>query len=266
MKLRFLIAMLGMVLAFARVSEAVDVVTWGTPTNISGDTDVVTDGTLLYAYNFGAAGVASTTVNGVTFTAGAFPGSITNTTTIGNIGFSEDAFQGYLVSYNTLGTGSGAFNTLSAAYKTLLSTGGGASAYSTLSMTLNGLNAGYSYKIQWWLNNSSQQQNTGDGFAFQSTNATAGNNVILDGNVGDTNGNLGQFVTGTFVASSTSAVIEFTGNGVGPSPNSFGNKPFLNAVQLRQTAVPEPGTYALGAIGMCVLACLQRRRQQMVKS
>ena len=43
----------------APITEAVDVVTWGTATGITGDSDVSTNGTLIYAYNLGASGVTS---------------------------------------------------------------------------------------------------------------------------------------------------------------------------------------------------------------
>lgn len=238
--------------------KALDIVTWGTAQNILGDSDVVTDGTLKYAYNFGSSGVTSTTVNGVTFAAGAFPTNLsTNTTTIGSVGFSEN--QGSLYSFNTLGTGSGAFSGLSAAYQALLSTAGTSNQPNTLSLTLNGLTAGQSYKIQWWLNNSSLQVDTSNGFAFMSTSATAGNAITLSANVGAASGNLGQFVTGTFTASGSSAVIAL--NGVG-SYNLLNNRPMINALQLRDvTPVPEPGTYALGAIASVVIAGLNRRRK-----
>ena len=42
-------------------------ITWGSATTISGDTDVSTSGTLVGAFNIGGTGVPSTTVNGVTF-------------------------------------------------------------------------------------------------------------------------------------------------------------------------------------------------------
>ncbi len=43
------------------------VVDWGAPQTISGDTDVLTSGTLEFAYNLGGTGTASTTLNGQTF-------------------------------------------------------------------------------------------------------------------------------------------------------------------------------------------------------
>ena len=48
-------------------------ITWGSATNISGNSDVSTSGTLMYAYNIGGAGVSSATVNTVTFASYAFP-------------------------------------------------------------------------------------------------------------------------------------------------------------------------------------------------
>ena len=45
------------------------VITWGTPTIISGDSDVNTQGTSLVALNIGGSGTGSPTLNGVTFDA-----------------------------------------------------------------------------------------------------------------------------------------------------------------------------------------------------
>ena len=59
-------------------------ITWGSATNISGDTDVVTTGTLVGALNPGPFGVPNTTVNGVTFQAAAFTHPFSDT--FGNFG------------------------------------------------------------------------------------------------------------------------------------------------------------------------------------
>src|SRR5262249_27015303 len=60
-------------------------ITWGSPQNISGDTDVDTTGSLVGAFNTGAAGVANTTINGVPFLGLALSG---NSVTSGNFNFS----------------------------------------------------------------------------------------------------------------------------------------------------------------------------------
>ena len=75
MRFRTFAAMFAIMTVAAPITEAVDVVTWGTATGITGDSDVSTNGTLIYAYNLGASGVTSTTVNGVTFDAWTIPRS-----------------------------------------------------------------------------------------------------------------------------------------------------------------------------------------------
>ncbi|MFM7244596.1 MAG: hypothetical protein ACKO40_10575 [Planctomycetaceae bacterium] len=67
-------------------------IAWGTPTTVTGDSDVDTTGTLVYAYNIGPNGVQSTTVSGVLFNAFAFPGQLDflNTVTVGSVNFTEN--------------------------------------------------------------------------------------------------------------------------------------------------------------------------------
>ena len=73
-QLPLLAAIGALVFAFLPVSpvRAADII-WGTPTIISGDTDVSTTGTLVHAYAFGNLLVPGATVNGVTFARFAVP-------------------------------------------------------------------------------------------------------------------------------------------------------------------------------------------------
>lgn len=230
-------------------TRAADSINWGTATNIVGDSDVVTNGSLLYAYNLGSTGVQSTTVNGVTFAPWAFPANnTTNTSTIGSVNFTENA--GQLISSNLLGTGSGSFAALSSSYRNLLSTGGSATLPTTLTLTLNGLTVGVDYIFQWWINNSSQAV-TPNSDPMLLTTATVGSSFVnLNGNVGNTNGNLGQYVVGTFTATATSKLIDFSGT-------SGGNSPLVNAFQIR--VVPEPSTWALVGAATAILGLASRR-------
>lgn len=241
------------ILGGAQAIHAADIINWGTPTNISGDSDVVTTGTLLYAYNVGPASVQSTTVNGVAFAAWAFPNNFTtNTSTIGSANFTES--EGALISSGTLGTGSGNFSNLSSSYQALLGTGGSSDLQNTLTLTLGGLTIGNDYIFQWWLNNSSLALSPGSSSSMLLTTATVGpNSVNLNGNVGSVSGNLGQYVTATFTAAATTKFIAYTGT-------NGGNRPLVNAFQLRE--VPEPSTWALGAIAAIVLGAAARRRGQ----
>ena len=219
-------------------SHAASIV-WGAPTNISGDADVLTTGTLVGAFNLGGpSNVPSTTVNGVTFNPFNIPNG-TATTTIGNFSF----FVNNGVASNTLfGSSSPPFNALSASYQTLLESGerdfGGDPV-----LTISGLIIGQSYVFEWWANSS----NSSTPSSFTTT-ATSGNAVTLITNTSGTDGGLGQYAIGSFVANSTSQVITFSGS------DSFR---LVNAFELR--AVPEPSIWAMVAIGAGVLLALRRR-------
>jgi hypothetical protein len=92
------------------------VISWGSPQTISGDSDVSTSGSLVYAYTIGGPGVEGTTVNGVLFGAIVFPApsGSTQTVTVGSVTFTES--PGFLWGVNTLGTGTAPYGSLSGAY------------------------------------------------------------------------------------------------------------------------------------------------------
>ncbi len=255
--MRFAFRLLLAITAFgsAGAIHAADIITWNTPVLISGDTDVDTTGSLLYAYNLGSSGVTSTTVNGVGFSAWAFPANGTSTTsttpTIANANFTET--PGRLFSSNGLGTVTGAFSSLTTEYKALLGTAGYADQFTTMTLTLNNLTPGQSYLFQWWINNSSLALSAGSDRNMRLTTSTAGNAVGLASNVAGTTGALGQYVSGTFTASSSSTTIAYTGT-------DGSNVPLINAFQLR--VVPEPSTWALGGIATMVLFSAARRRNR----
>lgn len=74
--------------AAASLPAEAAVITWETPQTISGDSDVSTTGSLIYAYNVGPNTVSPSTVNGVTFAAFAYPVSGT-TVSVGDVTFTE---------------------------------------------------------------------------------------------------------------------------------------------------------------------------------
>jgi hypothetical protein len=235
-------------------------VTWGTAQNISGDSDVSTLGSLLYAYNIGENGqssppvVASTTVNGVLFSALAFPENYTtNTVTLGDLNLTEN--PDLLWAWNELGHNSGAFAGLSAGYQSLLGSGGSAGAAGTITVSLAGLTAGQDYLVQWWSNDSALFSG---GFAFSQTNASGDpSSVTLDSNTSNTVGSLGQYVIGTFTAISPFADFDL---------NGIGGLPLINAIQVRNVtsaAVPEPGQVAASLLllaGIGGYVWLKRRK------
>jgi hypothetical protein len=206
------------------------VITWGSPTNISGDTNVSTTGALVAAFNMNGSAV---TVNGVNFAAFPVAGGST-TATSGNFTFNET--PGTLVAPTNLGSANPPFNNLSANYQTLLSSAISTSDNNALTLTITGLVVGQTYQFQWWLNASS---NFTLGYG---TTATSPNPVTLDSNTTDTNGGLGQFVIGTFLCGADTQIITFTGI-------DSTNAPTLNAFQLRNLSIPEPSTVALLAVG-----------------
>src|SRR5258708_4568679 len=122
------------------------VITWGTPTNISGDSDVRTDGTLVAAFDMNGPAV---TINGVTFASFTYP-LRAPTATNGNFTFTES--PGHLLAESTLGSGNPPFNGLSANYQSLLSTAISTDDNNTLTLTISGLVLGQQYLFQWWLN------------------------------------------------------------------------------------------------------------------
>jgi hypothetical protein len=213
-------------------------ITWGTPTAISGDTDVSIAGTLV-----GAAVLLgpAVTVNGVTFAG--FQGV--------SSGIFSASSPGILPQANTFGSALSPFVNLSTAYKGLLDSGmfthSPPNQPAPIVLTISGLSVGQVYEFQWWVNDS---RDTGD--LDRTTVATAGNSVTLEHNIGAAGG-VGQFVLGTFTADATTQSISFQGFGAG---TNFGSTQ-INAVQLR--AVPEPGGLALAALSLAVLSAGRAR-------
>ena len=182
-------------------------ITWGAATTISGDTDVNTNGSALYAYARGIA-TASTNVNGVTFTAA------TGNATWGNVSFNA-SFNGNTA--NLFASNSIPFSGLSSAYKTVLQ-GGAYGGAVTATVTLNGLTVGNSYSVQIWANDS-----RGGPLATRTETVTSGNTVTLAYDVIQAGGGVGQYTIGTFVANSTSQTLTLTSS----------SSVQLNAIQVR---------------------------------
>jgi hypothetical protein len=219
-------------LAFPASTHAANII-WLGATGITGDSDVSTTGTLVGAFNIGGPGVATTTVNGVTFTGLALTGT---SVTSGDFNLSiPTAFE----NSNAFGTGSAPFSGLSAPYQALLSSGAGDETTS-FTLTMSALGIGQAYQFQWWCNVSSLAANF-------TTTATAGTAVTLGSNPSATAGGLGQFATGIFVADAPTEVITFSST----------SSSVLDGFQLR--VVPEPSTWAMLAIGGASILAFRRR-------
>ena len=224
-------------------------VTWGAATTVSGDLDILTTGSLVYAYNFGDTAVTSQTVNGVTFAAGGI-NSGSASAIVGSVNLFES--PGLLVPVTSLGSGSAPYNSLSASYQSLLSTGISASIPPTISVFLTGLTVGQQYSLQLWTSDSSGTRVTATRVAGGTFGAIT---VDLDANTTDVAGGLGQYVIGTFTASSVQHKFSLAGLN--------GGMPLIDALQLRTyapAAVPLPGTLALLLAALPLLAGLAGRR------
>jgi autotransporter-associated beta strand protein len=195
---------------------------WGAPATIAGDSDVVANGGLLYAYNDAN---TATLVNGVAFAAGnsssAFGSDVSMS---GNSSFSPTAF----------GSGTGSpWSGLSSAYQTTLKGGAYTSNNGTQTVTLKNLLIGHPYLVQIWVNdNRSLASNR-----TETVTSSGGNTVTLDYNNTSANGGVGQYTIGTFTASATNQT--FTLAGVLPAG---GNSAQLNAIQVRDLFAPDGST------------------------
>jgi hypothetical protein len=255
-----------LLLAAPATAAVVQAINWGTATNISGDSDVATTGSLVTAVNFGHTGVAGTTVNGVTFTAFAVNNASGNSAgPLAGVQIAES--PGSLFSSNTLGTGSGSFAGLTSSYQTLLGSAVGGSVPATVTVTLSGdgtnsLVVGRQYLLQLWVNTSNQSSffYSGSTQSIFNDYSITPQTVTLNENVGNTAGNLGQWVTGTFTAASTTARFQIN------STNNALGVPQINALQLRDvtpSSVPETSSMILLVAGSCglMLAAGARRRR-----
>ncbi|MBU6277367.1 MAG: hypothetical protein KGQ61_12085, partial [Planctomycetes bacterium] len=91
------------------VKAAPPPIVWGSPQTVSGDSDVSTTGSLVYAFTFGGTSAPpSTTVNGVTFSPFTIPGGIVTSATVGSVTISES--PGTLFGSNSFGTASAPFS------------------------------------------------------------------------------------------------------------------------------------------------------------
>ncbi|MBX3742278.1 MAG: hypothetical protein KF712_14900 [Akkermansiaceae bacterium] len=239
------------ILSLASVSQGA--ITWQAAQNITGDSNVSINGTSLYAYNFTTA-AGTTQVNGVQFT---------NSNTFSVAGAYNFDFLSPSTGRATAADSShtsGVFTTLSSSYQALLgqsirSTGGSGSgvandaAFNAYALTLNGLTAGIVYEVQVWISDSRSNDPAILGLGHLDRGAGG---PLVDYNVGNTAGNLGQHVIGTFTATSTSEDFVFDAYA---APTA--NVALLNAFQVR--IIPEPSAALLAAAGL--FAGISRRRR-----
>ena len=202
-------------------------INWTAPQNISSDSDVNTNGTLVDAWSLGPTGVANTTVNGVTFTGIAAIGTSVSDGTFQlttSVGFSSSSGGG---------STSAPFANLSAPYQALLSNNVGAP--NPITLTMSGLTTGHQYEFEWWSNVSSVSANS-------STTASDGTGVTLGTNPSGVVGGVGQFAVGTFTAASGSETVAFSSAG---NMNGFQPRNVTGPQTLTVTNTNDSGTGSL---------------------
>jgi len=174
-------------------------ITWGTNVTISGDADVFTNGTLLYAYDWAS---TNNIVNGIAFTG-------TSSANAGNVSISGigNNYQGFKSS-------SAPFANLSAAYRSILVGGEYATTTNvTATVTLNNLTVGHVYAVQIWVSD----PRASGGEAGRTEAATGENQVTLAYNVPPSPGGVGQYSIGVFTATSDSQTFTLLSNGASGS-------------------------------------------------
>jgi hypothetical protein len=223
--------------ASAGVSHAASI-TWGPATNISGDSDVTTAGSLVVAFNMGStspSNVSPATVNGVTFAS--FVTS-TTPTMVGNVTLTRPS--GTFQSNTSFGSTLTPFSSLSSSYQALLQSGDG--SFGDMTLAIGGLTVGQTYLFQWWSNDSGL---LGPTHANYTTNAKASGTSSIRGLNDNTSGatgtpgGLGQFAIGTFVADSATETIVFSGTA---------DFPLINAFQVRAVPLPPAVWAGLGML------------------
>ena len=221
-------------------------ITWGTPTTISGTSDVSTAGTFVGSWGPGDdwGGTMRSDyypVNGVTFAA---YGSGPFASFISNPGL-DDRYGSYANP-----------NTADPNYNYLLQT----AIYSygeAISLTWGGMTPGDTYQLEFWVNDG--RNSTVD---ERSETLTGGTNTsaALAYGTGPNGTGPGQFIIGTFVADSTGQET-LTLNPSGGA--DIGASAQINLLQLRDIiSVPEPSTIAFFVAGIGMLLCGLRRKSQ----
>jgi len=243
-----------LVVGLVSTSNAQNIV-FGSAQRLTVDSDVSLNGDLLYAYNFTAAPV---TINTVTFDnvvqasgAGSAAINLANAQNFGGAGeitsstspvglnnVNSTAFNG-----NTAAPSPSPFSALSADYQELVNGATFAAATTTdVDVMLNGLTVMNEYEVQIWAHDARNLA-----VAREMTITSGANSVLLDYNDeptvsavnGNNNGGVGQFVIGTFTATSATETFSLS------VPTGQGGLQ-LNAIQVRDITT----TFVLGDADM----------------
>ncbi len=190
-------------------------VVWEMPQNITGDSDVVTEGGLLYAYTQAPEG---TTVNGVTFKAGNGGGNFPASEKLPNLGVASFAnwYSAFLPDEVECPQG------MSDGYRRLINCGVyKVTSTESTTLTLHNLIPGHRYLVQIWSNDSRSQSTTVNG----DTGVGLDDQVSIRYRVPGTL--FGQYAVGRFTAEGEEATITMRATG------SAGLSIAYNSVQVR---------------------------------
>lgn len=190
-------------------------VVWEMPQNITGDSDVVTEGDLLYAYTQSS---EETTVNGVTFKAGNGGGNFPASEKLQNLGVANFAnwYSAFLPDEVECPQG------MSDGYRRLINCGVyKVTSTESTTLTLHNLIPGHRYLVQIWSNDSRSQPTTVNG----DTGVGLDNQVSIRYRVPGTS--FGQYAVGRFLAEGEETTITMRATG------SAGLSIAYNSVQVR---------------------------------
>lgn len=259
-KIGYAIAMAIGVVAMGTSSHA-STITWMTSVDLfaggNNDMFVSTNGTLAAAVNYTTDTSLSPVLNGVTFV-----GTNASATATGGTGETIALGGG---GDNTGAFGDGAFSSMIPIFDLLRS-----GAFNIPDVTLGGLVPNTIYEIQIFSHDGRGSRNDaaaafGDGTGSGPVGELDLNNTGLNINAGTAG--TGDFITGTFLATSATKTFQVFGdgnladNGGVPNFSTAISQAAINAIQLRAIEViPEPSSLAL--LGLMGLGMAARRRKE----
>jgi fibronectin-binding autotransporter adhesin len=218
---------LAALLSASRLALAAQI-TFDAPVTVAGDTDVIATDSLRYAYTWSN---VARSVNGVPFAATAI--------NVGAVGGGTMTLAGFGATNGTVFTSTAnPFNALSVGYKALLvgATYSSVTTGTVGTVTLNNLTIGTGYRFQLWVGDPRAGGTATRTMTIGSASAGS-NSRLVDYNVGNVGGGVGQYVVGNFTADATTQSFTVTA----PS----GSTPHINAFQLRTAAPAAPWSGAI---------------------
>jgi hypothetical protein len=205
-------------------SARAQLIAWGSPAYVTGDSNLVSNGTYFDAVNTAQSGFTSRNVDGTEFNALTFSGSTgsdgTISVNIGGGGTYVNGFSGGSTDYNYVVDHGADF----------------AGGSVTLGSVSKPLTIGDTYQVEVW--------DYWNGGPYQ---------AYVQGSPAETFAYpANQFAIGTFTATALTETFNVTG---APTSNGAG---FLNDIVVRE--IPEPSTYAMMLIGLVAVGfCLRRK-------